>query len=84
MVKKYILRHPVVLEDVCKQGPRSLKGRRETGQREETTGLRKTIHNDQDHGDLVKEEDRSGNQPTGATTAVVERVRVVTYLWAGA
>ena len=29
----------------------------------------------------MKVEDPSGNLPTGATTAVVERVRVVTYLW---
>ena len=46
----YVLRHPVVLEDMSEQGLRSLYGCREAGQREETAGLRKPIHNDQYRG----------------------------------
>ena len=49
-IRNYILRHPVVLEDVGEQGLHSLWSRRETVQRKETAGLRKPIHNDQDRG----------------------------------
>ena len=83
LIRHYVLRHPVVPEDVCKQGFRSLYGRKETGQREETTGLRGIIHNDQDRYP-VRDEDQSENPPTGATKAAVERIRGVTYLGAGA
>ena len=49
-IRDDVLRHPVVPEDMGKQSVRSQQDRWETGQRDETTGLRKPIHNDQDRG----------------------------------
>ena len=45
-IRNYVLRHPVVPEDVGKQGLRSLQGRRETGNERR----RQDFENDQDRG----------------------------------